>query len=135
MPISESAFAFGEYDGDRSAGAFLLPVARNIRDKNELMSHYAKAGRFPSYFGKNWDALNDCLRDLSWIADETVVILHADLPLMDKRDEARIYVEILESAITFWKSHPQHKVIVIFPRETEIGVNQLIDLPGVSRTR
>jgi len=33
-------------------------------DKAGLMSALAEAFRFPAYFGKNWDALLDCLRSL-----------------------------------------------------------------------
>lgn len=33
-------------------------------DKAGLMEHIGPALRFPAYFGKNWDALLDCLRSL-----------------------------------------------------------------------
>ncbi|OIN99161.1 MAG: hypothetical protein COX65_09915 [Elusimicrobia bacterium CG_4_10_14_0_2_um_filter_56_8] len=35
-----------------------------VRDKAELMDVIATAFRFPAYFGRNWDALLDCLRSL-----------------------------------------------------------------------
>lgn len=36
----------------------------------------AVAGRldFPDYFGRNWDALDECLADLDWIAEPVVVV-------------------------------------------------------------
>jgi len=36
----------------------------SVPDKAALMEALAAAFRFPSYFGKNWDALLDCLRSL-----------------------------------------------------------------------
>ena len=36
----------------------------SIQDKAALMAALAAAFRFPAYFGRNWDALLDCLRSL-----------------------------------------------------------------------
>jgi RNAse (barnase) inhibitor barstar len=36
------------------------------RDKGEVLQRFAQALRFPEWFGNNWDALADCLGDLSW---------------------------------------------------------------------
>ncbi len=36
------------------------------RDKDAALSRIAHALEFPDWFGGNWDALADCLRDLSW---------------------------------------------------------------------
>ncbi len=33
----------------------------------ELFAELASLWGFPEHFGKNWDALNDCLCDLSWL--------------------------------------------------------------------
>ncbi|MFG2227180.1 barstar family protein [Streptomyces sp. NPDC048644] len=35
-------------------------------DKAEFLDRCARALRFPDWFGGNWDALADCLTDLSW---------------------------------------------------------------------
>ncbi|MCM2267055.1 MAG: barstar family protein [Elusimicrobiales bacterium] len=35
-----------------------------VSDKAALMTALAAAFRFPAYFGRNWDALLDCLRSL-----------------------------------------------------------------------
>lgn len=35
-------------------------------DKDALLDALAEALGFPAWFGRNWDALADCLGDLSW---------------------------------------------------------------------
>lgn len=46
-----------------------------IRSKLDFMRAMDKAFGFPPYFGENWDALWDCMRDLYWI-DESVIVLN-----------------------------------------------------------
>src|SRR5262245_61865038 len=48
---------------ERRIAAFELDAAA-IGGKRALMEALAAALRFPDYFGKNWDAVTDCLRDL-----------------------------------------------------------------------
>lgn len=36
-------------------------------DRDALLDALAKALAFPDWFGRNWDALADCLGDLSWL--------------------------------------------------------------------
>lgn len=35
--------------------------------KSDLLDQLGAAGKFPDYFGRNWDAAADCLQDLSWL--------------------------------------------------------------------
>lgn len=45
-------------------------------DKAEFLDRMAAALHFPDWFGRNWDALADCLADMSWQpADGYVIIL------------------------------------------------------------
>jgi hypothetical protein len=37
-----------------------------VVDKTGLLDAFAQALSFPSWVGRNWDALDDALRDLSW---------------------------------------------------------------------
>ena len=51
-----------------------------VRDKVSLFERLAAALEFPEWFGHNWDALADCLGDLSWLpADGYLLLLeHCD---------------------------------------------------------
>ena len=56
---------------------------------------------FPQWFGGNWDALEDCLTDLSWASAGGHVLLiegAAGLPA----DESGIFTDILASAAAWW---------------------------------
>ena len=70
-------------------------------DKDALMERIARALEFPRWFGGNWDALEDCLTDLSWSkAGGHVLLLEgaAELPA----DERGILVDILAAAAAWW---------------------------------
>lgn len=45
-----------------------------LRGAKGLLARLAHGLSFPDYFGANWDALIDCLSDLSWSNAPDVVI-------------------------------------------------------------
>lgn len=54
----------------------LLPVdLRDCRDRHDALERIATALQFPDWFGGNWDALADCLDDLSWLPAAGYVLL------------------------------------------------------------
>jgi hypothetical protein len=70
-------------------------------DKAVLMERIASALEFPPWFGGNWDALEDCLADLSWSKAGGHVLLvegAEDLPA----DERGILADILASVAASW---------------------------------
>ncbi|MQA11053.1 MAG: barnase inhibitor [Pseudonocardiaceae bacterium] len=46
-----------------------------LRDKASALDAISAALSFPDYFGKNLDALYDCLRDLSWLQEGEHVLI------------------------------------------------------------
>lgn len=91
-------------------------IPRGITDPRELMTILARGLQFPSYFGFNWDALFDCLCDLSWLeADTRVVLRHEDTPALPAGN-TRHYLKVLSDAIDSWRGSPgRHTIEVIFP--------------------
>jgi RNAse (barnase) inhibitor barstar len=51
----------------RARGAFSHVMDRHPVDKLSTLDAIAAALSFPGYFGRNLDALYDCLTDLSWL--------------------------------------------------------------------
>jgi hypothetical protein len=69
--------------------------------KEERMERIARALDFPRWFGGNWDALEDCLTDLSWSSAAGHVLLidgAGELP----GDERGILLDILCAAAAWW---------------------------------
>jgi RNAse (barnase) inhibitor barstar len=79
------------------ANSFVIRIPVGIKTKQQLLSTFKKLGEFPNYFGENWDALHDCLCDVSWIAQQVIMIIHEDLPLHENPTECKIYLETVVS--------------------------------------
>lgn len=54
-----------ELERCKQGGLFASVIGTyGVTTETELFSRMSKALAFPSYFGMNWNALSDCLRDL-----------------------------------------------------------------------
>lgn len=103
-----------EIEQMRCDSVLLAEVPEGLLEKQSLLAWYAKSLRFPDYFGGNWDALDECLRDLSWIKDGRVVIYHRDVPLEGVRGDQEIYIDLLASVVKSWREGGAHEIIVVF---------------------
>ena len=68
--------------------------------KDAVLACVAKALYFPAWFGGNWDALEDCLTDLSWMTAGGYVLLiegSADLPLVERGTMIDIFASVAAS--------------------------------------
>ena len=83
---------------------FIIHVPCGINDKTELLVILAREGRFPPYFGYNWDALFECLCDFTWLPEGSICIEHEDIPFADNPDERETYLSILNEAVDFSKN-------------------------------
>ncbi|HVA48799.1 MAG TPA: barstar family protein [Pirellulales bacterium] len=100
-------------------------VGSGIRTRAKLFSILRHELRLPDYFGENWDALFDCLRDLSWIKQRRVVILHSELPQLGA-DDLWVYLDLLSECIKDWKPADDHPLIVVFPEAARQVVSAMV---------
>jgi barstar (barnase inhibitor) len=116
-PALPCSFVFvGSPDDVRDPAAIVVRIPRGIRSKKKLFAIYADKLRFPDYFGWNWDAFEECLRDLSWLpAGQAIIIVHEDLPFGAGGKSRGIYVDILCGALDHWPVAHGRKVQVVVP--------------------
>jgi len=80
---------------------------------------FARALAFPDWFGRNWDALEDCLTDLSWRqAAGHVVILEGN-------EDSGILADVLRSAAQFWAARGKPFFAVFVDPEKRLKLEDL----------
>jgi hypothetical protein len=84
---------------DAVQGSNLSLVRVAFAEKAALLDNIATALGFPDWFGHNWDALEDCITDLSWReAPGYVLVIESPRP----GDDLGVLVDILRSSAEFW---------------------------------
>jgi RNAse (barnase) inhibitor barstar len=80
---------------------------KKIHSKETFLSKAAEAMQFPTYFGANWDAFDECITDLTWCPAGRYVILydHADIFAQAEPTQYQIALDILNSAKEYWEAN------------------------------
>jgi hypothetical protein len=108
---------------DNGQKAYIVRINDTVFTKEDLLNEYNTKFRFP-YFGFNWDAFLDCLRDLSWIKQENIIICHHSVPKLNAHD-LKIYLDILRFAVADWERYKEHNLNVCFNLENYYTVKPL----------
>jgi hypothetical protein len=76
-----------------------------IDGKAAFLAACARAMRFPRYFGRNWDAFEECITDLGWLPAPGYLLLY-DHPLpfaIHAPTDWRTALNILGDAADYWR--------------------------------
>jgi hypothetical protein len=118
-----TAFHFGAPPTARPDERLIVIPAR-LETKAELLNLLAHAFLLPAYFGHNWDALEECLVDLSRQKDGKMLLIHHDIPLGNTPADRRIYLQIL-----FRAAHGSKRLLIFFPESSR---REIMDIVGGS---
>lgn len=92
-----------------AAGMQGLRVCRidlaDYADREALFDRLTQALRLPADFGRNWDALADSMRDLSWLKAPGFILLfdHAEGMRDTHEEDFDTLLDILEEAVDYWQ--------------------------------
>jgi RNAse (barnase) inhibitor barstar len=85
----------------------------SLRTREGVFTEFATAFGFPTYFGHNWDALGECLSDLSWLETERgigIVIQSGEHAFGEDPSVLRHLVDVLHDAARSWAAPSEHGV-------------------------
>lgn len=99
---------------------------RGAQDKDALLERLAGALGFPEWFGGNWDALEDCLQDLSWrTGDGHVLVFEGQDGLAP--DDLGVLIDVLGTSAGFWAERGRPFFAVF------VDAERVLALPGLFR--
>jgi RNAse (barnase) inhibitor barstar len=111
---------------DAGLAVFRIDIGQ-AHDKKNFLEEIARALQFPSWFGKNWDALTDCLTDLDWLSTTTGYVLvfeNSDRFCSSSNQNFETAKSVLSAAAEYWKVE-ERPFWVLF----EISAKSQCDLP------
>jgi RNAse (barnase) inhibitor barstar len=88
---------------------------KKVVDKDSFLMIMSRTLKFPTYFGMNWDALNDCLTDMSWKPAIGYVIVFTNFKSISENMAAEIQIirNIFDSSAQYWKQKKVQFYIVL----------------------
>jgi RNAse (barnase) inhibitor barstar len=94
-------------DVERAASDAGLTVFRidigNAGSKGDFLARIAEKLEFPAWFGNNWDALNDCLTDLTNTGHVLIFENCENFAVAHRRD-FKDAIEVFVAAAEYWKT-------------------------------
>lgn len=99
-----------------------------VADKATLLRTVARALAFPDWFGENWDALEDCLSDLSWREAHGHLLVFEGFESLPQ-DDLGVLIDILETSAAFWASRGKTFVAVFVDPQQVLPLAPLPDAP------
>jgi len=95
-----------------------------IDTTGSVLADIGRALEFPSWFGGNWDALEDSLSDLSWRPRQGYVLIFRGYP---EGDALGILADVLRAAAQYWAERGKPFFAVF------IDPQKKLDLPDLYR--
>ncbi len=103
-----------QHSSDHGLDCFVFDGS-TILGKASFLAACATTLRFPAYFGANWDALEECLTDLSWLEGRGVVLVFRQIAPFIRHNPGdwAIACAILQDAATYWRTQAVPFIVLL----------------------
>jgi len=103
---------------------------RGARSKTSFLDAAAEAMSFPNYFGRNWDAFEECINDLSWAPARGYVLIYTHVWWLACEHPAawRTARAILHDACRNWASQDTPFLVLLRQTHGCSGVDAVLRL-------
>lgn len=100
-PSLEALMAFAAHRGFR----FFRLDGDVASSKDRFLREAAQVMQFPDYYGGNWDAFDECVRDLSWLPANGYVLLFDHFDQLARQDPAAwdTVRTLFDSTVESWR--------------------------------
>ena len=130
-PALPRDFIFVDEPGDyRDPAAIIVRIPVGVRSKRKLFAIFAATLHFPKYFGWNWDAFEECLRDLSWLPpSRPIAIVHEELPFGAGGDNRGVYLDVLRCMVNRRAEAADRALQVVMPTSLQAALSPTTNEP------
>ena len=104
---------------------FIAHMSEDVSTEEALFRDLKDKLHFPHYFGFNWNSVWDCLRDMSWITERGVIIVHKELPFVDD-SILKAYIKLLVDASLDWKPGEAHFLKIYFSERDRAKIGNMM---------
>jgi len=90
----------------QSVGMRIVGIdASAVRTKSQMLGLLGRSLAFPSWYGRNWDALEDCLTDLDWLPQPGLVVRIEGFDAYAEADPDGfgILLDIFKTSAEYWR--------------------------------
>jgi hypothetical protein len=95
-----------------------------MRTRDGTFAEHASALQFPPYFGSNWDAMDECLSDLSWLGAGPFAIFVLDAHLVLDSEDSGVLATVVRGwsmAASAWATQSVQFHIVLQTDTASLG--------------
>ena len=100
---------------EKAGLAWLELPLQAVTGKKQFLAVCARQLKLPSYFGCNWDALADCVRDFNWLKSAGYVLHISGHEKFAQAapDDFATALAVLAEATSFWKKKGTPFVVLV----------------------